>query len=144
MSDILEHYKKRDPRERTVARALCIHEGKVLVVKRFKYGDSYYVLPGGGIDPGETPEVAAAREVYEETSVKVVPGDIVLNLPGTEKHSEQFIVKCTYIEGVPHLPDESEEAQRTDEGQNTYEPTWLPVDDAKKTVIPIEIRNLLS
>lgn len=51
MSDILGHYKKRDPNERTVARALCIHGGRVLVVKRFKYGDSYYVLPGGGIDP---------------------------------------------------------------------------------------------
>ncbi|MGH2638029.1 MAG: NUDIX hydrolase, partial [Rhabdochlamydiaceae bacterium] len=30
-----------------------------------------WVLPGGGINPGETPESAACRETEEETGLKV-------------------------------------------------------------------------
>lgn len=42
---------------------------KILLVKHKKFNK--WVQPGGHIDPMETPEEAAVREVYEETGVKV-------------------------------------------------------------------------
>ena len=51
------------------ARAIIVRDDKLLVMKRNKYGDIYYVLVGGGVDPGETPERAVVREVAEESSL---------------------------------------------------------------------------
>jgi 8-oxo-dGTP diphosphatase len=42
---------------------------QLLLVKRRDV--PVWVLPGGGIDPGETPEEAAIREVLEETGLRV-------------------------------------------------------------------------
>ncbi|MDM5433641.1 NUDIX domain-containing protein [Bacillus hominis] len=38
----------------------------------FQYpGEKYWSLPAGAIEPGETPEEAVVREVWEETGLKV-------------------------------------------------------------------------
>jgi len=51
--------------------ALClvIRDNKILMVKHRRGKTEYYSLPGGGIEPGETPEQAAVRELREECSV---------------------------------------------------------------------------
>lgn len=43
--------------------------GQVLLIRE-NYGRRYYGLPGGAVEPGETPEQAAVREIYEETGVR--------------------------------------------------------------------------
>ena len=50
------------------ASAACFRDGKVLIAKRLK--PSLWSLPGGRIEPGETPEAAAMRELFEETGVE--------------------------------------------------------------------------
>lgn len=40
-------------------------------------GSEWWVTPGGGIDPGETPAQAAAREVGEETGLIVEADDLI-------------------------------------------------------------------
>ena len=42
---------------------------EVLLIKRRDV--SAWVLPGGGVDAGETPEEAAVRESFEETGLQV-------------------------------------------------------------------------
>jgi 8-oxo-dGTP diphosphatase len=51
--------------------AVIVDEGRVLLVHRRKHGKEYYVLPGGGVEPGETVEEACVREVKEETGLDV-------------------------------------------------------------------------
>lgn len=43
----------------------------VLMVKNIGENSSYYTLPGGAVEPGETLEEAAIREVKEETGFDV-------------------------------------------------------------------------
>jgi 8-oxo-dGTP pyrophosphatase MutT (NUDIX family) len=50
------------------ASAACFRDGKVLIAKRIR--PPLWSLPGGRIEPGETPEAAAKRELMEETGVE--------------------------------------------------------------------------
>lgn len=45
-------------------------DGKVLAVSR-KHDETQFGLPGGKVDPGETPREAAIREALEETGLDV-------------------------------------------------------------------------
>ncbi|MFJ7934931.1 NUDIX domain-containing protein [Sporosarcina sp. NPDC096371] len=47
------------------------HGDNVLLVKNKGRGASYYTLPGGAVEKGETLEEAAIREVKEETGLDV-------------------------------------------------------------------------
>ncbi|MBS1765161.1 MAG: NUDIX domain-containing protein [Bacteroidetes bacterium] len=68
-------------------------EGKLLMIKRLGKWD----LPKGKIDPGETAEEAALREVCEETGI--CNTTIVAELPGTYhiyKLNDKIVLKHTF------------------------------------------------
>lgn len=54
----------------SAASAVVWRDGKVLLVRRGRPpGKDFWSLPGGKVEPGETHEVAALREVLEETGI---------------------------------------------------------------------------
>src|SRR4026207_1144316 len=56
---------------RTRAGIVLIEDDKVALIERHRAGLEYFVFPGGGVDPGETPEQAAVREAREELGIEV-------------------------------------------------------------------------
>ena len=56
-----------EPQLRDRATAVVIRDGKVLLV----HGrNPTFAMPGGGIEPGESADCAAMRELFEETGLK--------------------------------------------------------------------------
>ena len=56
------------------ARAIICDGDKLLMIRiTYKDGQIHYIFPGGGVDDGETPKMAAMREAYEEYGVITKP-----------------------------------------------------------------------
>lgn len=89
--------------------ALIYQEGKVLAVSR-KDNHEDLGLPGGKIDPGETPEEAVRREVLEETGVvlgRIKP--IFDHLDRVEK-GQARPCRCFLVESWDGVPEAKETA----------------------------------
>ena len=59
--------------KRARARAIIIHEGKMVSMYRERQGRVFYTFPGGGIKGTETEEECVKREVFEEFGLIVKP-----------------------------------------------------------------------
>jgi putative (di)nucleoside polyphosphate hydrolase len=69
-------------------------EGKVLLGNRADLSGDNWQFPQGGIEAGETPECAAKRELFEETSVRSVNLIHCLNTPFYYEFPEE--IKCNF------------------------------------------------
>lgn len=79
---------------------------KFLLVKRRDV--PVWVLPGGGIDPGETPEVAAVREVFEESGVNVrILRKVAEYTASGWLSAETHVFECEVVDGKPAPSDET-------------------------------------
>lgn len=62
---------------RSAARALIVHDGKLLATKMRDRSGPWYTLPGGGQLPGETLKEALERECREEIGCAVQVGELL-------------------------------------------------------------------
>jgi len=60
------------------AAGILVRDGQILLVRHEKNGKSYWLIPGGGVDFGETVEAALIREYQEEVGLKIKVGKLVL------------------------------------------------------------------
>lgn len=64
--------------DRPAAFGIAVRDGLIAVVRVAPDGFTPWVdLPGGGIDPGETPVQAVVRELGEETGLQVSAGAVL-------------------------------------------------------------------
>jgi 8-oxo-dGTP diphosphatase len=76
---------------------LVCRDGEVLLVRHEKAGHSYWLVPGGGVDTGETMVAAGAREVFEETGYTVEMGPLLLVCEAIDpKPGGRHIVNTVY------------------------------------------------
>ena len=92
-----------DNQPRIRAAVAVISDGRILLVQHSKSGRSYWLLPGGGLDWGESLKEAARREVAEETGLEVDVGDLLFVsetlAPDGSKHVVHLVFAGEYSGG---------------------------------------------
>ncbi|MBS3903369.1 MAG: NUDIX hydrolase [Anaplasmataceae bacterium] len=79
---------------------------EVLLIKRRDV--PVWVLPGGGIDPGETPELAVCRELFEESGFRVkILRKVALYEPRNKLARRTHFFECTIESGTAIKGSES-------------------------------------
>ncbi len=61
-----------------------VRDAQILLIQQTHHDDgrSYWLIPGGGIEPGESEEACVAREMWEETSLRVRVAGLLLDEEG--------------------------------------------------------------
>lgn len=91
-----------------IAIILSHDKQQILLVKR--RDTPIWVLPGGGIDEGETPSEAAEREGWEETGVRITTERLVGRYTPTNKLAKvTYVFVCSPQEGMPRPSAEARE-----------------------------------
>ena len=119
-------------------RVILLKDNAVLLIKRVKNDRTYYVFPGGKAEIGETPEMTAMREAYEELGVQVELGDCFETVRFSEV--QQYYFFATIVGGELGTG----QAEEFTTGEGTYELEWLLVEELNKyPIIPVEIVDRL-
>lgn len=115
--------------KRVSSRAIIIEDGKLLAMFRRKVKkDSsikeYYVIPGGGLEDGETLEENVIRELKEEFNVDIE----VVKFLGTEEYDDTIAnyFLCKIVNGTPKLGGEELERMTS---ENYYEIRYIDLKD---------------
>ena len=118
-----------------VQAAGCVvrHGGRIAVIHRPRYDD--WSLPKGKLDPGETFEQAAVREVEEEIGVRGTLGDELASTEYADRKGRSKIVRYWVMEAtdVPAFaPNEEVDELR-----------WLSADEARALLTYERDRSLV-
>lgn len=122
---------------RETARSVIIRNGEILLIRRTRQNaqggiDNWLSIPGGGMDPGETPEQTVVRELSEELglTVKIDRLLAVQDVKFEPDQARHYYFLCTILKGEPRILEQSEEFERM-QGKipNTYAVEWTKLSD---------------
>ncbi len=108
--------------------AAIVRDGRVLAARRTAPPETAgrWELPGGKVEPGETPDAALVREIGEELGCTIaldawLPGAVAID----ERHV-LTVARCTIVEGEPD-PREHDAVRWLAVGE-LHEVDWLEPD----------------
>lgn len=118
---------------RPSAYGIVIRDGQILLSEQYQK----FLLPGGGVELGETPEQAVVREVKEETGFNVCKPVLVETQTGffsyrgaKGMHHLQTILMfyvCEFVDGEASIAGFD-----PDEQQNGGMPQWFDLEDLQE------------
>ncbi len=99
-------YANNDQQFKIGVFALIVHRGSVLLCHRRDV--DLWNLPGGALEPGEPPWEGVAREVYEETTLRVEVRRLIGVYSRPDQHEVAFGFACDIIAGNAQCTDEAD------------------------------------
>lgn len=102
---------------------ILMKDDAVLLMHRIKQDQDFYCIPGGHMEPGETPETTAIRELLEETTL-VAHGQLTLFLELQNAGRREYYFIADSFSGTPEL---SGEEKGFASATNVYELVWIPL-----------------
>lgn len=124
---------------------------KVLLGKNRKGGvyEGSFVVPCGGVDEGETKEVALRREMLEETGIDINEAVVSELYQSSGEHEktlrdsgERVFVKMDFYNYRIDLDQNADEVTLITE-DDWYEPRWFVVEELKDANLSESTRNTL-
>jgi 8-oxo-dGTP diphosphatase len=128
------------------ARIIIIRGGRLAAIERFRQGRQYWVLPGGGVEAGETIAQAAVREAAEELGVSVRLGALRAIVHGRDESGRRMRHWCfdAAAESDNIMVVGGPEADGPPE-RGTYKAVWLSLDRLEpKRMWPSALAELLA
>jgi 8-oxo-dGTP diphosphatase len=118
-----------------VGAALMDGDGRVLAARRAAPPAElagWWEFPGGKVEPGETPQVALARECREELTVEIEVGDLVGSVPiaPAGRRLDVYLGRITAGEPVPLVHEELRWVRAVDLADLPWLPADLPLVEA--------------
>lgn len=127
-------------------RAIIKRDKTLLVIKRIKNNEIYWVLPGGGVEIGENHEQALMRECKEELGVDVLIGKFLLEnifVPSDNEAQKEFFYECEIVGGQLGVGD-GPEFDLVSDYEGTRELQWIDFNKLDRYDIrPSEVKLFL-
>lgn len=100
-------------RHRGSVAALAVHDdGRIVLVQQYRHAveQPLWELPAGRLDPGETPEQGAGRELEEEVGWRSGHLELMADFFTTPGFCDErmFLFRATGLEAVPPRPEPDE------------------------------------
>ncbi len=130
---------------RTRAGIVLIEDHKVALIERHRAGLEYFVFPGGGVDEGESPEQAAAREAMEELGVEVAIKQKVAEIHFDTSTQVYFLAERVSGEFGAGTGEEFTDSDPSDLSEGVYIPIWMPIEELSQrgNVHPAELVEIV-
>lgn len=106
---------------------ILVEKGQLALIRRVKAGETYYLFPGGGVDPGESLEEAAAREALEELGITVSVGPQVAQVLFRGNCQSFFL--ANHVSGQFGTGEGEEMGSLPQSPWGSYEPVWMPLQE---------------
>lgn len=121
---------------RVAVGAVVFHQDKVLLVLRGQApAKGLWAIPGGSVELGETLQLAAEREVQEETGLQVRAGQVVYTFDGIQR-DETGRVKYHYVI-VDLLAEALDPTQPLQPSDDVQDAGWFTLADVEQPNLPI-------
>jgi mutator protein MutT len=129
--------------------AIVLKQGSILLIKKSRGPYTGKLdLPGGKPEHGETPEKTLAREVHEETGIKILTGKLFDNYSTVAQHKiNEFAQENTHHMGMIYLVTSYDDSALTKEmdTEDSLGAQWYSIDTLTQEMLsPFAFKSIVD